>query len=72
MANLTLKGKVIVLTGGASGMGLENAKILAAKGVKLSIADVQEAALLAVVEDLKKIGSRSHSHRGRYPQPPTS
>jgi NAD(P)-dependent dehydrogenase (short-subunit alcohol dehydrogenase family) len=57
MAELTLKGKVVVLTGAASGMGLETAKILAAKGVKLSLADVQEAALFAMAEDLKKSGA---------------
>jgi len=53
----SLKDKVIVLTGGASGMGLATAKVLASKGVKLSIADVQEAALKQVAVDLEKSGA---------------
>jgi NAD(P)-dependent dehydrogenase (short-subunit alcohol dehydrogenase family) len=40
-----VKGKVIALTGAASGIGLETAKLLAAQGCKLSIADVNPAAL---------------------------
>jgi NAD(P)-dependent dehydrogenase (short-subunit alcohol dehydrogenase family) len=35
------KGKVIALTGAASGMGLATAKLLADRGAKLSLADVQ-------------------------------
>lgn len=37
--------KVVALTGGASGIGLETAKLLAKRGARLSIADGQEKAL---------------------------
>ena len=38
----SMEGKVIAITGGASGIGLATAKILASRGTKLSIADVSE------------------------------
>ncbi|KAH8674951.1 hypothetical protein BGZ61DRAFT_496951 [Ilyonectria robusta] len=44
--------KVIVITGVASGMGLESAKLLATKGAKLSLAGIQEEALMQVVLDI--------------------
>lgn len=37
-----MEGKVIAITGGASGIGLATAKILAARGAKISICDVSE------------------------------
>ncbi|KAG0648157.1 oxidoreductase [Hyphodiscus hymeniophilus] len=41
----SLKGKVIALTGGASGIGLETAKLLASRGAILSIADINQQGL---------------------------
>lgn len=49
-------GKVIALTGAASGIGLETAKLLAASGAKLSIADVREGPLHAAASELEKGG----------------
>jgi uncharacterized protein (UPF0303 family) len=37
-----LEGKIIIVTGGASGIGLANAQILAAEGAKAVIADLDE------------------------------
>lgn len=37
-----MEGKVIAITGGASGIGLSTAKLLASRGAKVSIADVRE------------------------------
>ena len=53
---MSLSGKVVVLTGAASGMGLETAKLLGSKGVKLSIADVQEGPLREVAAEIEKAG----------------
>ena len=52
-----VKGKVIALTGAASGIGLETAKLLAAQGCKLSIADVNPTAL---EEKAKEIAACAH------------
>ncbi|ERS95925.1 short chain dehydrogenase/reductase family oxidoreductase [Sporothrix schenckii 1099-18] len=51
-----MEGKVIAITGAASGMGLETAKLLASKGAKVSLADVQEAALDQAVKDITAAG----------------
>lgn len=51
-----LQGKVITVTGAGSGMGLETARMLAARGAKVSMADVQEKALLAAADDIKRAG----------------
>lgn len=50
----------IAITGAASGMGLAAAQLLASRGVSLSLADQNEAALQAVVEKLPG-GSEKHS-----------
>jgi NAD(P)-dependent dehydrogenase (short-subunit alcohol dehydrogenase family) len=41
------KGKVAVITGGASGLGLEIARLAAKKGMKLVLSDIEERALKA-------------------------
>jgi len=50
------QGKVIALTGGASGIGLATTKLLAERGAILSIADVQAGPLEKVVEEIKSAG----------------
>lgn len=40
-----MEGKIVAITGGASGIGLSLAKLLASRGAKLSIADVSQANL---------------------------
>lgn len=52
------KGKVAVITGGASGFGLEFARIGAARGMKLVLADVQQDALDAACAELEKTGAQ--------------
>lgn len=49
-------GQVAVITGGASGIGFGVAQQLGARGVKLTIADVREDALLAAEQKLGDLG----------------
>lgn len=54
-----MKDKVIVITGAASGMGLETAKLLASKGAKVSLTDVQEEPLNKVVLEIHDAGGQA-------------
>lgn len=53
-STLTLKGKVITITGAASGIGLATAHYLAQRGANLSLADIAQENLDNVVESIKK------------------
>lgn len=53
-----LQDKVIVVTGAGGGMGLETSKMLAARGAKVSMADVQEGTLLQAAKDIEKAGGQ--------------
>ncbi len=52
----SVSGKVIVLTGAGSGMGLEAAKYLSSQSAKISISDVQEKALNDATSEIKNAG----------------
>ncbi|KAI0153360.1 3-oxoacyl-reductase [Pestalotiopsis sp. NC0098] len=52
--NTQFAGKVIALTGAASGIGLATAHILASRGAQLSLADVQEEALQKAKADIEQ------------------
>lgn len=53
MANTQLAGKVIAITGAASGIGLATAKLLASRGAKISIADVSREGLEKAQKDIE-------------------
>lgn len=55
---MSLKDKIIVITGAASGMGLETARLFASKGAKLSLADVQEKPLNDLEAELQASGAQ--------------
>ncbi len=50
------KDKVAIITGGASGIGLATAKLLAAHGARVVIADLQSDAGAAVARDIETSG----------------
>jgi len=53
----TFRDKVVVITGGASGLGREFANVAARESMKLVLADVQRDALDRAVEELKAQGA---------------
>ena len=54
---MSVKDKVIVITGAASGIGLAIARRLASKGAKLSLADIQEKPLRDLEAELTQSGA---------------
>ncbi|KAJ5473186.1 Short-chain dehydrogenase/reductase SDR [Penicillium sp. IBT 31633x] len=48
----SFEGKVVAITGAASGMGLATAKLLAGRGAIISLADINERALEEAVQSL--------------------
>lgn len=50
------QGKVIALTGGASGIGLATAKMLASRGAILSLSDMNESLLASTSKDITAAG----------------
>ena len=57
-----LAGKTIVITGGASGFGAAFARRWAARGARIIIGDVADAAGEALVADLRRSTGRPHHH----------
>ncbi len=51
-----LTGKVAIITGAANGMGAAEARLFASEGAKVVATDLNEAALHAVVDDIKQTG----------------
>ena len=60
-----LRGKVAVITGGASGIGFATAEALAREGAKLVLADVEAQALDAAAAKLRARGRRRDRRRDR-------
>jgi NAD(P)-dependent dehydrogenase (short-subunit alcohol dehydrogenase family) len=54
---MRLQDKVTIITGGASGMGRVAARMFAAEGAKVVVADVTEPAARSVVDELKATGA---------------
>src|SRR5512138_3915023 len=53
-------GKVAFITGGASGIGLGQAKVFAKAGAKIVLADVRAGALDDALGDLHGLGTPAH------------
>lgn len=54
--DLGLRGKTAIITGGASGIGLETARVFAREGVRIVIADLDPLRLRSAAEELEKLG----------------
>jgi NAD(P)-dependent dehydrogenase (short-subunit alcohol dehydrogenase family) len=52
-----MQGRGIVVTGGASGLGLATSKLLAAKGANVAVLDIDKAKLEAAVAEIGEAGS---------------
>ncbi|NYE19053.1 SDR family NAD(P)-dependent oxidoreductase [Microbacterium immunditiarum] len=60
MPRLEISGGTTVVTGGASGMGAETARLLAAKGARVALLDRNAEGLAAVAESLAGDGHTTH------------
>ncbi len=60
MPRLDLSGGTTVITGGASGMGAETARLLAVKGARVALLDRNAEGLAAVAESLAGDGHTTH------------
>jgi 3-oxoacyl-[acyl-carrier protein] reductase len=61
---VNLKGKGIVVTGGASGLGLATTKLLAAEGAKVAMIDLNGAALESARSSFAPRGFEAHAIAG--------
>jgi 3-oxoacyl-[acyl-carrier protein] reductase len=61
---MSVSGKGIVLTGGASGLGLAAARLLAGQGARLALVDLNAQLLEQVVNELGKDGAEIHGVAG--------
>lgn len=52
-----LAERVAVITGGASGIGLATARLLAGEGMRLVLADIEKSALDGAVDEISRLGA---------------
>ena len=69
---MTLEGKVALITGGASGLGLEVARQMAGAGARLVLVDWDEKSLDSAAASLAKAGGEVRSVQGDVSEPATA
>ncbi len=52
----SVRGRAVLITGAASGMGRATAHVFAAEGAKVAVTDINQAGLSAVVEEIRREG----------------
>lgn len=60
---MDINNKVIVITGGAQGLGLSMAKIMAAQGAKLALVDLSEEKLATAAQECKAVGGDAKGYQ---------
>ena len=58
---MRLEGKVAIITGGAHGMGAEEAKLFAREGAKVVVADIREEDARKVEAEIAEAGGEAPS-----------
>ena len=61
--NRSVKGRAVLITGAASGMGRATAHLFAAEGALVALADIQETVLARVVEEISSEGGNVRAWR---------
>jgi len=66
------QGKVAIITGGASGLGLAVARLMAGEGARLVLVDWDQAGLDASAAEISSSGAEARSLRGDVSEPGTA
>jgi 3-oxoacyl-[acyl-carrier protein] reductase len=59
----SVKGRAVLITGAASGMGRATAHLFAAEGALVAITDINETGLARVLDEIESEGGNVHSWR---------
>jgi len=59
----SLKGRGVLVTGAASGMGRATAHVFAQEGAQVAVTDINEAGVTSVVDEIKSEGGAAHGWR---------
>ena len=59
----SVKGRAVLVTGAASGMGRATAHLFAQEGALVAVTDINEAGVARVVEEIAAAGGTAHGWR---------
>ena len=60
--NEGIEGKIVLITGGSTGLGAETARLLAARGAKIAVAARRKDKLDVVVADIERAGGTARAY----------